>query len=48
MKIKTFRTCRKSVRRKNCEKDVTNISEEERSVGKPRKRWYKNLENELK
>jgi hypothetical protein len=42
------RTCGKSAGRKNREKCFRNTSEGRISVGKPRKRWFDDVENGLK
>ena len=38
------RTCGKNAGRKNCEKVFKNIPEGKGYVGKPRKRWFDNVE----
>ena len=47
-KITIVKTCGENARRKICEENVYEIQEGKSSIGKPRKKWLDDVENDLK
>ena len=47
-KIKMVRTCGKNIRRKSCEECIYEYSRRKTSAGKPRRKWFDDVENDVK